>query len=100
VAACLQPGVSIASVALARGLNANLLRRWIVDAEQEEAARPSVPRAITAPENSFVALPLPLTPGDRPPIQIEVRRGSLTLSVQWPSAALHECAIWLREVLK
>ena len=30
IAACLQPGISIAAVALARGLNANLLRRWIV----------------------------------------------------------------------
>ncbi|WP_353885777.1 transposase, partial [uncultured Microbacterium sp.] len=29
VAACRQPGVSIASVALAHELNANLLRRWI-----------------------------------------------------------------------
>jgi transposase-like protein len=32
VAACLQPGVSIAAVALSRGLNANLLRRWLVEA--------------------------------------------------------------------
>jgi transposase len=100
VAACLQPGVSIASAALARGLNANLLRRWIVEAEQEEAVRIPVPKAITAPKDAFVALPLPPAPGDRPPIQIEVRRGGLTLSVQWPSSALHECAIWLREVLK
>jgi transposase-like protein len=28
-AACLQPGVSIAAVALSLGLHANLLRRWI-----------------------------------------------------------------------
>jgi transposase-like protein len=34
VAACLQPGVSIAAAALSRGLNANLLRRWVVDAER------------------------------------------------------------------
>ena len=29
VAACQEPGVSVASVALANGLNANLVRRWI-----------------------------------------------------------------------
>lgn len=29
IAACSRPGVSIASVALANGINANLLRRWI-----------------------------------------------------------------------
>ncbi|AKU12373.1 transposase [Azoarcus sp. CIB] len=31
IAACLQPGISIAAVALANGLNANLLRRWVKD---------------------------------------------------------------------
>ncbi len=34
VAQCRQPGVSIAGVALANGLNANLLRRWVVEREQ------------------------------------------------------------------
>jgi hypothetical protein len=27
---CLQPGVSLAATALAHGLNANLLRKWVV----------------------------------------------------------------------
>jgi len=27
---CLQPGVSLAGMALAHGLNANLLRKWVV----------------------------------------------------------------------
>ena len=27
---CLEPGVSLAAIALAHGLNANLLRRWVV----------------------------------------------------------------------
>jgi hypothetical protein len=34
VTACLEPGVSTAAVALANGLNANLLRRWVVEATQ------------------------------------------------------------------
>ena len=37
VASCRQPGVSIAAVALANGLNANLLRRWVVSAQQRRA---------------------------------------------------------------
>lgn len=32
VDACRRPGVSIAAVALANGLNANLVRRWMVEA--------------------------------------------------------------------
>lgn len=35
---CLEPGVSIAAVALAHGLNANLLRKWMIDAEHKCAA--------------------------------------------------------------
>jgi len=37
VAACRKPGVSIAAEALARSINANLLRRWVLAAEHAEA---------------------------------------------------------------
>src|SRR4029453_6966754 len=33
VAACMQPGVSIAAVAMANGVNANLARRWVDQGE-------------------------------------------------------------------
>ncbi len=91
----------MAAAALERSMNANVLRRWVVDAERAEhvavmTARPTLPAA----DKSFVALPLPVRKGSDAPIRIEVRRGSLTVSVQWPSSAIHECAMWLREVLK
>ena len=47
VAACRQPGVSIAAVALSRSLNANLLRNWVVAAEREEASSGAGERGIT-----------------------------------------------------
>ncbi len=37
VAAASRPGMSMASVALARGINANLLRRWVREAEMPPA---------------------------------------------------------------
>jgi transposase len=37
VAACRQPGVSIAAVALRYQLNANLLRRWLMQQEERDA---------------------------------------------------------------
>jgi len=37
VQACLQPGISVARMALDHGLNANLLRRWISDYEREQS---------------------------------------------------------------
>ena len=100
VAACRQPGMSIAAAALARAINANLLRRWVVEAERAEEMSKSAVKALPAPTEAFVALPLQAKPTDKTPIRIEVRRGALTVSVQWPSSAMHECALWLREVLK
>ena len=35
VAACAQPGMSMAAVAMAHGINANLLRRWVHEAEMK-----------------------------------------------------------------
>ena len=106
VAACCKPGVSSASVAMANGINANLVRRWVKDAEAEpevglKRGRPG--RAVTAkpsaPAAKFIPLPLP-TPAATPDIRIEVQRGSTKLVVTWPSAVAAECASWLRELLQ
>jgi transposase-like protein len=35
---CLQPGVSVAGIALAHGINANLVRKWIVKQRRAAAA--------------------------------------------------------------
>lgn len=41
---CLQPGVSVAGIALAHGINANLVRKWIVKQQRTApAAKPSSP---------------------------------------------------------
>lgn len=41
IAACLEPGVSTAAIALANGLNANLARRWVAEsAQRSETHRP------------------------------------------------------------
>jgi transposase len=100
VAACRKPGVSIAAAALARSINANLLRRWVLEAERAEAGSLIATTPAAAADERFVPLPMPTQPTDDTPIRIEVRRGAMTLSVQWPRSALHECAVWLREVLK
>jgi transposase len=104
VAACRKPGASTAAAALERSINANVLRRWIVEAERARGATASS-RALPPPpgpaaKGSFVALPMPPKAADTTPITVEVRRGTMTVSVQWPSSAVRECALWLREVLK
>jgi transposase len=99
VAACRKAGASIAAAALERSINANLLRRWVVDAERAEAGTLPAQKALPAPSEAFLALPM-LPEPDNTPIRVEVRRGALTVSVQWPRSAMHECGMWLREVLK
>jgi transposase len=104
VAACRKPGASTAAAALERSINANVLRRWIVEAEQAggsvASSRALPPPPGPSPKASFVALQMPPKAADPTPITVEVRRGTMTVSVQWPSSAVHECALWLREVLK
>jgi transposase len=99
--ACRQPGMSIAAAAMARSINANLLRRWITEAEGEGDAIGQGPQRAAPPStDAFIALPAPIRSQPSSPIHIEVRRGSLTVTMQWPTSALHECTVWLREVLK
>ena len=52
VSRCLEPGVSLAGTALAHGINANLLRKW-VDVLSGKV-RPRRVRALTAPRAALV----------------------------------------------
>jgi len=105
VAACRKPGASTSAEALKRSMNANILRRWVVEAERGEGGA-TPPRALAGPSSastnaSFVSLPVPSKAADDGmPIAVEVRRGRMSVSVRWPRSAAHECAQWLREVLK
>jgi transposase len=95
VAACMQPGVSMAAVAMSRGVNANLLRRWVRLAEsQPESPLPAPPPAFMPVQ---LPPPAPAPCGD---IRVELRRGATTIAVAWPTAAAAECAAWMRELLR
>jgi len=49
VEACLQPGISVARIALEHGINANLLRKWINQyRENNSSAIPSTPAMLSA----------------------------------------------------
>ena len=112
IAACRRPGVSIASVALANKLNANLLRTWVATAERagpqkpargatEVATRPAPAEVQTAAV--FIPLRVDTTPvpplADRP-ITVELRSGATMIKVEWPVTAAAECTAWLKDVLR
>ena len=106
VAACRRPGVSIAGIALGNGLNANLLRRWVVTEERAQSAKPSAtvsaaPAASSVERRTFI--PIEVEQGSvitAQAITIELRRGATTVKVDWPLVAAADCAAWLRELLR
>jgi len=89
LAECAQPGASVAGVALANGVNANMVHKWMRTAP-----------GTLVPGAKF--LPVAVTPEApaRPLIHIEVRRGAMEAQVNWPVCAAAECATWLRELLR
>ena len=111
LAACAEPGASVASVAQTHGLNANLVHKWRrgCGAPMYSAARP-VRSAVTAGAE-FIALALPTTAvaapcaNDQPimtpaaDIRIEWRRGAAAIAVSWPVSAAPECARWLLQCM-
>ena len=99
VAACSAPGVSMAAVAMANGVNANLARRWVVEAERRDGGVVAT-SASDAVARAFVPLQFPAEQAPPLDIRIELRRGTTTINVSWPCAAASECALWIRALLR
>jgi len=92
--------VSIAAIALARGLNASVVRRWVKEAERSGAPI-AIRKSAVAIEGAPAFVPMALTSdvvGGA--IRIKVRRRGGTVSVEWPASASHECALLLRELMR
>jgi transposase len=95
---CDEAGASVAAVAQAHGLNANLVHKWRRQGRPDAAA--SGARAIDDKvAGAFVALQLP-APQPAPDIRIELRRGATTVTIAWPGQAAGECAAWLGQWLR
>ena len=102
VAACLQPGISIAAVAQANELNANLLRRWVKERrdEQQEEHDGGIESVATLPPTLVpVTLSSPEVElsGD---IKIEIHRQQTVFEITWPVSQAAICAQWLRDILR
>lgn len=99
VQACQGPGVSIASVALANGMNANLLRRWVNERERSSALQSvKTQRPVQTMAGQFV--PVALSGPELEPIRIEIRKGSVSIAMSLPAALVKESGALLRELLK
>ena len=120
LAECRQAGASVSAVALAHGLNANLVRKWMQGrglqraglqaddgkpAGKALAAAPSalgetvtglqfVPVGVAAPRPGVSVVPADAAPA----IEFEWRRGDSHVAVRWPASQAADCAVWLREL--
>ena len=122
MAECQQPGTSVAAVALAHGLNVNLLRKWLVGRGIKRTGL-AAPRTVTrkpasvdasvsslqfipveiAPTPTTVAVaaaaaPEQAEPPDGQEICVELTRGATQLRVNWPSTQAAACAAWLHDL--
>jgi transposase len=128
VAQCREPGASVAAVAMANGVNANLVRKWLGGRGVKRAGLSGeglTPPVASAAEDDCAAL-APALPGGRfvpvslaaaiggresdahvqpssaaaeaAQISVEVRRGDASMTVQWPASQAPNCASWLSEL--
>ena len=105
MAACAQPGASVAAIAQAHGLNANLVHKWRrgpARVPQRAVAAVQSTSAADPGAHVFVPLQLPTQASAAPKsdIRIELRRGATSVTVTWPTDAAGECASWMRELLR
>jgi transposase len=112
VGACQVSGASIAAIAGAQGMNANVLHRWLkeharsgchgqrIDSGNANASRSSV--TLRSPAPAFIPVQLPAR--DPEPvaqaIKAEVRKGALTMSITWPISTSADFASWATSILK
>ena len=103
-----QPNTSVAAVALANGLNANMLRRWVRESEApgeggaqlRDVARPAF---VPLPMPAQPSLPAPPPPAPAPApeqtavrVEVEIHRNGTTVRASLPLDS--RSAAWLREV--
>jgi transposase len=94
VAECNQPGVSVAKIAMAHGINANIVHGWRKLARQ--AGTPVEPVGFVP----VTVVPPALHSVDERSIDVELRRGAITIKLTWPMSAAMDLSAWMRELLR
>jgi len=99
IEACGEPGASVAGVAMANGINANQLRRWMRERGIEPPELSCLPLRVAASKPLGGFVPMQLPPSLDAPIRLELRKGTATVTVEWPASSAAACGAWLREWL-
>jgi transposase len=93
LADCSAPGASVAKVAMAHGVNANLVHKW--RRQSEAVGNPDAAAFVP------VTVAAPAATSESPQfVDLELQRGAISVRVRWPMASASSCAAWLREILR
>jgi transposase len=91
LAECRQPGASISAVAIAHGLNTNVVRKWLAGLGLKRMGEAAASVGGVVPTLRFVPVELtrsePVVAVAEPDIRIELHRGGLHVQLQCPAAA-------------
>ena len=101
VQTCAHRGASIAAVALQHGINANIVHRWIREHRQGTLViepQAFVPVTLSTEPEPVAIQPVAVTATAE--IRMELRRGTSSVTVMWPSELASDCGAWLREWLR
>lgn len=94
LAECNAPGASVAKVAMAHGINANIVHGWRKQARKAGA--------VTVAERFVPVAIAPVVPqvADDRAIEVELRRSGITIKLSWPMSASMDLSVWARELLR
>jgi transposase-like protein len=106
LAACQQPGVSVAAIARQYDLNDNIVHKWLADASRSAEPQPPALRPIA--KSSPAPTPLnfmPIQIADQPapssaPIRLHFRQGQRDLSIEWPADQAQACLALIQALLR
>lgn len=92
-----EAGASVAGIALANGLNANLLRKWI-----KASGRTGVVPVVRAEAEPAVipVVGIEKVPGAGGEVRLDIRRGGLNIQMAWPLSELAKLNAMLNELLR
>jgi transposase len=96
LAECDAAGASVAKVAMAHGINANIVHGWRKLAREGGGAVIGKPLEFVP----VAVAPMAMQPARERDVEIELRRGSLSMKITWPASAAADLAVWTRELLR
>ena len=98
VAQCLKPGASVSRISLDNGLNANMVRRWMSEAQRADKT-PATPGFVPVSLPAATSASHQSVSDKRSAIRIEIPRAGGAVVVEWPADQAHQCAALLRDLL-